>query len=92
MGEHVPSCRLLLRARHAFHPPRGATGAAVLCAAGRLFIRFTLRGGYLGRGRSVGGGVVGECGTSRYGEDPGGCGPQTTYTVQQQPPAGSCHY
>ncbi|MDT0470146.1 hypothetical protein [Streptomyces gibsoniae] len=23
---------------------------------------------------------------------PVGAGPQTTYTVQQQPPAGSCHY
>ncbi|WEP00660.1 hypothetical protein A6P39_043885 (plasmid) [Streptomyces sp. FXJ1.172] len=55
-------------------------------------------------GSHAGGGAGGKNGASAagpsgsapaagsVGEIPVGAGPQSTYTVQQQPPAGSCHY
>ena len=45
-----------------------------------------------GKGGASGAGSSGSAIPAGVAKIPVGAGPQTTYTVQQQPPAGSCHY
>ncbi|KOV58802.1 lipoprotein, partial [Streptomyces sp. MMG1121] len=50
-------------------------------------------GGGAGKNGASATGPSGSAGAAgSVGTIPVGAGPQTTYTVQQQPPAGSCHY
>ncbi|MER6384203.1 hypothetical protein [Streptomyces sp. NPDC001250] len=61
-------------------------------ATDRGVVRFGFGWGTAGKNGASAGPSGSAAHAGPVGEIPQGAGPQTTYTVQQQPPAGSCHY
>lgn len=92
MGEHVCSCRSLVRGRHG--SIRRAVPLVLLCC---LLLAGCSSGAQSGAGTpgksgAWAAGLSGTAAPAGAAKIVVGAGPQTTYTVQQQPPAGSCHF